>query len=46
MLGWAIQQGHTIAWSEKHKKYMPSIEGTPQEKWGVEGREQAHGVDK
>ena len=32
LLGWAIQQGHTIAWSEAHKNYLPSIQGTPQEK--------------
>jgi hypothetical protein len=33
MLGWAIQKGHTITWSDRHKNYMPNIAGTAEEWW-------------
>ena len=32
LIGWAIQQGHEINWSEVHQNYIPSLQGTPQEK--------------
>jgi hypothetical protein len=33
MLGWGIQTGHTITWSDRAKNYLPRIAGAAEEWW-------------